>query len=208
MPLWVPNNRNNILIVSEIIFWSKYRRWIRKVQYFPPCGEEYTSPTGRGWCGRNGGHLASHVHMLCSMWSFTPQPAECSWGVYSKELPLLVLHPPFVHLLLLIPHLAFRSCRAGQGATRTDGGLVPALVQWADPTYPLAERSLDLMYFLCLHVCQSCRNLWLHLRDLTDEVPCNTVPPQAATQLGWLLTKCFEDTWSNRHTTKHCQYKT
>lgn len=90
---------------------------------------------------KEGGCLAPHVHTLCFMCSFTPQPAECNWEICSKELLLLFLPPPFVHLLLPISPLALRSCRAGQWAARTDGGLAPALVQWNDPMHPLAERS-------------------------------------------------------------------
>lgn len=156
---------------------------------------------------KQGGHLAPHGHMLCLMCSFTPQPAECNWEISSKQLVLLVLPLQFVRLLLLISHLALRSCRAGQWAAQADGGLAPGLVQWADSTHFLAERSLDLMYFLRLHVCQSCSHLRLHLRDLTDEAPYSPAPPQAATQLSRLLTKCFEDTSSNTNTTKCCEYE-
>lgn len=157
--------------------------------------------------GRQGRYLAPHIHMLCSMCSFAPRPAECNWEICSKELLLLVLPPPFVRLLLPIAHLALRSCGAGQWAARTDGGLAPALVQWTDPMHPLAERSLDLMYFLCLLLCQNCSRHWLLLRDLADEAPCNPAPPQAAAQLSWLLTKCSEDMESNRNNTKCCEYE-
>lgn len=154
------------------------------------------------------GHLAPHGHMLCLMCSFTPQPAECNWEISSKELLLLVLPLQFVHLHLLISCLALRSCRAGQWAAQTDGGLAPALIQWTDSMHLLAERSLDLMYFLRLHVCQSCSHLWIHLRDLTDETPSSPAPPQAATQLSQLLTKCFVVTSRNTNTTKCCECET
>lgn len=72
---------------------------------------------------------------------------------------------------------------------------------------PLCQKDLELMYFLRLHVCQSCSHLWLHLRNLTDETPCNPVPTQAAARLSWLLTKCFEDMWSKRNTTTCCDYE-
>lgn len=156
---------------------------------------------------KQGGCLDPHVHMLCLMCSFTPQPAECNWHIGSKELLLLIFLPSFVCLLPLIFHLVLRSCRAGQHAAWTDGGLGPALVQWTDPMHSLAKRLLDLMYFLCLCVCQSCSHLWLHLKDWTVEVPCNPVPPLAAAQLSWLLTECFEEAWDNRNTTQCCEHE-
>lgn len=44
---------------------------------------------------KQGGYLATHVHMLCSVCSFTPQPAECIGDITSNELLLLVLSPAF-----------------------------------------------------------------------------------------------------------------
>lgn len=92
----------------------------------PACGELYASQMGRVCAGKTGRIFGSiallNVH-------FYTTASWMEWGGYFKWYPTSCPHSSIFHLLLLLPHFALRSCRAGQWAAQTDGGLAHVLVQ-------------------------------------------------------------------------------
>lgn len=158
------NNRKNNLIELEIIFCSKHGIWMRKVR----CSylwRRVCLTNGKGFVQeKQEWYLAPRAFLSVQ---FPTTASWMQWGDYFKWSPTSCLLSSIFHLLLFILHFALRSWRAGQWAAQTDGGLAPLLVQWADPMLHLAERSLDLLYFLCQCLHQSCHHLWLYLGSST-----------------------------------------
>lgn len=123
----------------------------------PAYGELYASQMGRGLCRKNREDIWLHCF------------AQCAFLHHSQLNGMGRLLQMISHFLSSLQHFSLAPAPIPFCSQELQGWQASSSDRWwispcAGSVLPLAEVSLDLLYFLCQCVNQSCSHPWLYLR--------------------------------------------